>query len=194
MSESGGDSAAGLDRLFGDMLRDGWLSGMDVGVDVAMARMDGETGLFNRVHFESLVDRSIGDTRMGRVRRDGDGPAEGNVAVLSVRIDNWGSVTAAVTDQEEASIVARVGEAMKGAFRVDDVMGRLRDDVFGLLLRGCPTDMLQTIADRCLADLAEMRVRTDAGWVVVDARASWAEFDGTGTGISLVADSFKSLN
>ena len=77
MSESGGDSAAGLDRLFGDMLRDGWLSGMDVGVDVVMARMDGETGLFNRVHFDSLVDRAIGDTRMGRVRRDGDGAFPG---------------------------------------------------------------------------------------------------------------------
>ena len=186
MSESGPDGG-GLERLFDDMLRDGWLSGMDDGLDVVMARMDKETGVYNRKHFEGLADRAIGDKLHGRERRAGDGPAEGNVAVLAIRIDNWAQLASSMTAEEEVKVVTRVGDAMKGAFRVDDVIGRLREDVFALLLRGCPLDMLDVISERCLADLGEVRVPTSEGWLVIDARAYAETFDGEGTGESLVS-------
>jgi len=168
------------------MFRDGWLNGMDGGLDIVMARMDGETGVYNRAHFENLVDRAIGDTRSGRERRAGDGPAEGNVAVLAVRVLNWERLSSAMTDAEETKIVTRVGEAMKGAFRVDDVIGRIAPDIFGLLLRGCPLEMHSTIADRCRGDLGEMRVRTPEGWLGIEAAFATVAFEGSGTGKTLV--------
>ena len=194
MSESSEGSGGGLERLFEDMFRDGWLSGMDGGLDIVMARMDGETGVYNRAHFENLVDRAIGDTRSGRERRVGDGPAEGNVAVLAVRVLNWAQLSSAMTDSEETKIVTRVGEAMRGAFRVDDVIGRILADTYGLLLRGCPLDMHKTIAGRCHEDLSEMRVRTPAGWLGIEARFVTASFDGSGTGQTLVSEALSKLD
>ena len=86
MSEPKTKGGAGLERLLTDMVRDGWFSGVDAGLDVVMARMDGETGLYNREHFESLVDDAIGDSLHGRERRASDGPEVGNVLAVRVRI------------------------------------------------------------------------------------------------------------
>lgn len=194
MPESGNGSSRGLERLFEDMFRDGWLSGMDGGLDIVLARMDGETGLYNCTHFGNLVDRAIGDSIHGRERRAGDGPVEGNVAVLAVRVSNWIQLCSVMTDAEETKVVTRVGEAMKGAFRVDDVVGRLRDDTFGLLLRGCPLDMHQTIADRCRVDLGEMRLQTPQGWLGIDAGFVTVPYEGEGTGESLVAKTLASFS
>jgi len=194
MAESGEGSGRGLERLFQDMFRDGWLTGMDAGLDIVMARMDGETGLYNRAHFENLVDQAIGDSIHGRERRAGDGPAEGNVAVLAVRVCNWSELCSALTDAEETKVVTRVGEAMKGAFRVDDVVGRLSDDTFGLLLRGCPLDMHETIEDRCRGDLGEMRLQTHAGWLGIDASFVTVTYEDEGTGKSLVSSTLTQLS
>jgi len=76
---------------------------------------------------------------------------------------------------------------MRGAFRVDDVIGRIAPDTFGLLLRGCPRDMHSTIAERCKDDLSELRVNTSEGWLAIDALFATASFDGVGTGEVLVA-------
>jgi GGDEF domain-containing protein len=176
------------------MFRDGWLSGMDAGLDIVMARMDGETGLYNRAHFESLVDRAIGDSLCGRERRAGDGPVEGNVAVLAVRVINWAQLSGVMTHAEETKVVTRVGEAMKGAFRVDDVIGRIADDTFGLLLRGCPIEMHDTISARCRADLAEMRLQTPEGWLGIDAAFVTVAYAGEGIGQALVAQTVTELS
>lgn len=194
MPESGNGNRRGLEGLFEDMFRDGWLSGMDGGLDIVMARMDGETGLYNRSHFENLVDRGIGDSLHGRERRAGDGPAEGNVAVLGVRVTNWPALCSAMTDADETKIVTRVGEAMKGAFRVDDVVGRLADDVFALLLRGCPLDMHRTIEDRCRDDLGEVRLQTPEGWLGIDVAFVTEAFEGEGTGKSVVGRALANLS
>ena len=185
VSEPKTKDGTGLERLLTDMIRDGWFSGVDAGLDVVMARMDGETGLYNREHFESLVDDAIGDSLHGRERRASDGPEVGNVAVLAVRVRNWEDLAVTMTDAEETATVAQVGAAMRGAFRVDDVIGRISDDVFGLLLRGCPVPMHDTIAERCRVDLADMRVRTAQGWSSLDVAIRTSSFSGAETGATL---------
>jgi len=98
-----------------------------------------------------------------------------------------------MTDAEETKIVTRVGEAMKGAFRVDDVVGRLADDVFALLLRGCPLDMHRTIEDRCRTDLSEVRLQTPEGWLGIDAVFVTVPFEGDGMGKSVVEKALASF-
>ena len=85
---SNGALDAGLDKLLEDLVRDGWLMGMNAGMDPALARMDRSTGVFNREHFSRLIQVAIDDSRRGR-ERIGDGPVPGNVAVLSVRVIGW---------------------------------------------------------------------------------------------------------
>ncbi len=151
---SNGALDAGLDKLLEDLVRDGWLMGMNAGMDPALARMDRSTGVFNREHFSRLIQVAIDDSRRGR-ERIGDGPVPGNVAVLSVRVIGWEALERAGVTDTAANRVARV---LEGCLRADDVLGRTADDTFTLLLRGCPMEMLELIAHRCVAVVAETEV------------------------------------
>lgn len=151
MTESVSTQKPALDRLLEDLVRDGWLMGMNAGLDPAMARMDPATGVFCAQHFESLVSVAVGDVGRGRTRV-GDGPATGNVAVLSVRITEWSH------DSEEDALNASA-RALETVLRPDDVLGRTGASTFSLLLRGCPMDTLEIIAHRCVKVLKESGVR-----------------------------------
>lgn len=157
----------GLDRLLEDLVRDGWLMGMNAGLDPAMTRMDPATGVFNRVHFESLVSVAISDAPRGR-ERIGDGPAAGNVAILSVRASDWKSI-AKLGEARADTVANRVARALETVLRPDDVLGRTRDDTFSLLLRGCPMETLELIAHRCVSVMAETEI--DLGGHMVPLRA-----------------------
>ena len=116
-----------------------------------MARMDPATGVFCAQHFESLVGVALGDVQRGRTRV-GDGPATGNVAVLSVRIVEW-------SHDSEGDALNATARALEQVLRPDDVLGRTGASTFSLLLRGCPMETLETIAHRCVAMLKESGVR-----------------------------------
>lgn len=163
---SSGALDAGLDKLLEDLVRDGWLMGMNAGMDPALARMDGATGVFNSDHYTRLVQVAIDDVRRGR-ERIGDGPATGSVAVLSVRVIGWEALSRAGVADAAANRVARV---LEGCLRADDVLGRTAQDTFSLLLRGCPMDMLELIAHRCAAVVSETEV--DLGGHLVNLKAA----------------------
>jgi GGDEF domain-containing protein len=150
----------GLDRLLEDLVRDGWLMGMNAGVDPAMVRMDPATGTCNRAYFLALADRAIGDSKIGS-RRAEDGPSPGEVAVLSVRVLDWHGLGARVGDDVRGQLSRRVARVLREVLRVDDVIGRTGEDTFSLLLRGCPEDLYTQIADRCRIALGRERVQVD---------------------------------
>ncbi len=138
----------GLDRLLEDLVRDGWLMGMNAGVDAAMVRMDPATGSCNRAYFLALADRAIGDSQIGQ-RRAEDGPSPGAVAVLSVRVLDWDGLAERLGEDVRDQMARRVARVLREVLRVDDVIGRTAEDTFSLLLRGCPTELYDQIAERC---------------------------------------------
>lgn len=166
----------GLSRLLEDLVRDGWLMGMNAGLDPAMARMDGQTGVFCRAYFAKLVEVAVEDAGRGRCRV-GDGPEAGNVAVLAVRFHGWWE-----HDEAERPEVARsVAEALGSVLRADDSLGRLDDDTFALLLRGCPEGMLEAIERRCVEVVGKHAVEQGRGtWVA--ASSCVVRWDGEGRG------------
>lgn len=147
----------GLDRLLEDLVRDGWLMGMNAGVDPALVRMDPATGSCNRAYFLALAERAIGDSEIGQ-RRAEDGPAPGAVAVLSVRVLDWDGLGERVGDDVRNQLAKRVARVLREVLRVDDIIGRTDTDTFSLLLRGCPTEQYQQIADRCRVALGRERI------------------------------------
>jgi GGDEF domain-containing protein len=153
-------SEMGLDRLLEDLVRDGWLMGMNAGVDAAMVRMDPDTGTCNRAYFLALAERAIGDSQIGQ-RRSEDGPSPGSVAVLSVRVLDWAGLGARIGDGARMELARRVARVLREVLRVDDVIGRTEEDTFSLLLRGCPEDLHDIIADRCRLALNRERVQVD---------------------------------
>ncbi len=163
MSDGGEQDMAadlGLDRLLEDLVRDGWLMGMNAGVDAAMVRMDADTGTCNRAYFLALADNAIGDSQLGQ-RRAEDGPNPGSVAVLSVRVLDWEGLGERVGDDIRLQLARRVSRVLREVLRVDDVIGRTAEDTFSLLLRGCPEELYQQIADRCRVAIGRERVNAD---------------------------------
>ena len=175
-SEPGKQPAEGLNRLLEDLVRDGWLMGMNAGLDPAMARMDSQTGVFCRAYFCKLVEVAVEDAGRGRARI-GDGPEAGNVAVLAVRFHGWWE-----HDEAERPAVARsVAEALGSVLRADDALGRLDDDTFALLLRGCPDEMLSAIERRCVEVVGRHAVEQGRGsWVAASSCVvRWEEQSGS---------------
>jgi GGDEF domain-containing protein len=173
------DRPTGLQRLLEDLVRDGWLMGMNAGLDPAMTRMDPEAGVYNRTYFEELVQLAIDDVARGRTRL-GDGPDQGQVAVLAVQVLGWEAIETGEAG-ERAEAAHDVAEALSGVLRADDELGRVEDDVFALLLRGCPPDMLDAIARRCTEVIGAVSVVIGGRRVPLSAAphvVSWSGQDG----------------
>ena len=148
----------GLQRLLEDLVRDGWLMGMNAGLDPAMARMDAHTGVFCRPYFARLVEVAVEDAGRGRSRL-GDGPEAGNVAVLAIRFHGYWDHP----EPERPEVARAVAVALSAVLRADDALGRLDDDTFALLLRGCPEDMLGAIERRCVEGVGKHAVENGRG-------------------------------
>ncbi len=187
-------SAEGLQRLLEDLVRDGWLMGMNAGLDPALTRMDPTTGVFNRIHFEKLVAVAIEDAQRHRDPRIGDGPAHGQVAVLSVRILDWSAVGATMGAEGLEPIGNRVARGLEEALRADDQLARTRDDVFSLLLRGCPMETLELIAHRCTAIVSDRTVDLGGHIGKLSVASRVVAWDGHKTARELIEATFPPLH
>jgi len=155
VSNPGGEAVLG--RLFEDLVRDGWLLGMNAGLDPAMARMDAETGVYNAAYFEAMTQEAVADMERGREPRLGDGPERGAMAVLSVRVLDLDGLCAAL-GTDSSKMLREIAQRLETCLRADDVLGRTKRDTFSLLLRGCPPTMLTRIARRCVQAVTEQPI------------------------------------
>lgn len=128
-----------------DLVRGGWLVGFAGATDPAALRMDADTGAFAADHFEELVREAVVDSQISRAPRPGDGPAAGEVALVSLRLLN------AETYAELGSAMRVIAERLWETLRADDLLGRVAPDTLAVLLRGCPVARLTEIARRCAA-------------------------------------------
>ena len=166
-----------LGRLFDDLVRDGWLLGMNAGLDPAMERMDPETGVYNAAYFEAITQEAVADLERGREPRVGDGPEHGAMAILSVRVLDLDRLSA-TAGTETRAMLREIARRLETCLRADDVLGRTRKDTFSLLLRGCPPAMLTQIARRCVGAVVGEPVVVVVGEVeirprVMAAAAQW---------------------
>jgi len=181
MKEQSLDTEPELGRLLEDMVRDGWLLGMNAGLDPAFARMDAVTGVYNQEYFQALTEEAVADHERGRDPRPGDGPERGAIAVLSVRLVDleglgWTLGKAGVED-----LLNQVARRLEQVLRADDFVGRTRPDTFSLLLRGCPPPMLLAISDRCMEAVARTPFEVQGKEVspsVLSGAAQWGDDDG----------------
>jgi len=164
-----------LGRLFDDLVRDGWLLGMNAGLDPAMERMDAETGVYNAAYFEAITQEAVADLERGREPRVGDGPEHGAMAILSVRILDLDRLTA-TAGTESRAMLREIARRLETCLRADDVLGRTRKDTFSLLLRGCPPAMLTQISRRCVRAVVDSPVMLGEQEIrprVMAAAAQW---------------------
>lgn len=136
--------------------RDGELAGVvmvfhDVSDKRAMTREmawqlahDGLTGLFNRREFENRLRELLEQT-------DVDPPGQSH-AMLYLDLDQFKIVNDTCGHLAGDELLKRLAQLMQGHVRNDDTLARLGGDEFGLLLRGCPLEKAQEIAEklRCL--------------------------------------------
>ncbi len=170
-----GPKPESLGRLFDDLVRDGWLLGMNAGLDPAMERMDAETGIYNAAYFEAITQEAVADLERGREPRVGDGPERGAMAILSVRVLDLDSITASA-GAEGRAMLREIARRLETCLRADDVLGRTRKDTFSLLLRGCPPAMLTQISRRCVAAVVDKPITVGEQEIrprVMAAAAQW---------------------
>lgn len=139
-----------LDRLFENLVREGWLLDMNAGVDPTLTRMDAETGVFNQAYFQALTQEAVIDREQGRGPRPGDGPEQGAIAMVSVRLTDIEGIEWSIGKGGVAELLEQVARRLETVLRAEDLVGRTREDTFSLLLRGCPPDMLENISGRCV--------------------------------------------
>lgn len=143
----------GLERLFADLQRGGWLNGLGVG-DAVDLRLDQATGACSNAHFVDLVKEAVADAARAR-RRPLDGPSTGEVAVLSFRLlpEPGRKPDARRRDKALLSLKDRLDELL----RIEDVVGRTGDDTLSALFRGCPKGELTPVLRRVARGLDELR-------------------------------------
>ncbi|MEM9531513.1 MAG: EAL domain-containing protein [Pseudomonadota bacterium] len=104
------------------------------------------TGLANRRHFSQHLDRQL-----ERLHEEG-----GYDALLLVDIDRFGDLVESAGDAEGDRVLAEVAERLATRLRDRDLLARLEDDRFALLLSRIQLPTLFTIADEFRGVLSEV--------------------------------------
>ncbi len=189
----GAETEPELGRLLEDMVRDGWLLGMNAGVDPAMARMDALTGVYNHQYFQALTEEAVADLERGRDPRPGDGPERGAVAVLSVRLVDLEGLEWTLGKAGLEELLVQVARRLEKVLRADDSVGRTREDIFSLLLRGCPPPMLRQISERCIEALGATPFEVHGKTVQPRVAAGASQWNQTSGASDLLAASWASI-
>lgn len=167
----------GLGLLLDQLACNGWLVGLSSDIDPAIARMDWSTGVYNRAYLEDLVHEAITDARANRPRIL-DGPEKGRVAVVTIRIANWESVLLDRGEAVQGHLETEAARRLASCLRAEDSLARVGTDTFALLLRGCATNQLGGIAERCKSVIISAPFVTPGEPVQLEATATTTSWDG----------------
>jgi diguanylate cyclase (GGDEF)-like protein/PAS domain S-box-containing protein len=136
-----------------------------------LANRDPLTGLFNRRRFREELARELVSSR----RREEGG------ALLIFDIDSFKDINDSLGHPAGDSLLARMGEHLKGRIRASDTLARIGGDEFAVILPGCDLGEAREIAEQLVKDLAKGPNVTIAGWTrAVTAGVGVAHF-GPGT-------------
>ena len=167
----------GLGLLFDQLAREGWLSGLNTDVDLALVRMDPKTGIYSREYLLKLLQEAIADSRGAR-KRLLDGPDSGRVALVTLRVRELEDPTTRWSEDVRTVFELEAARRLVSCLRAEDSLGRDSMDTFVLLLRGCPPEQLDFIAERCRGAVEEVPITTPGGPVHLTTRAAVSQWSG----------------
>ncbi|HTZ36306.1 MAG TPA: phosphodiesterase [Stellaceae bacterium] len=131
-----------------------------------LVNYDELTGHYTLTRLREAIDRAIvaGERQTGAC------------AVLAVGIDNIGAIHKSPGRAAADSVLVEVGRRLDDCLRVSDLIGRLGDDRFGILLLHCPDEHIAAAAEKILQAVRAAPVVTAEGPVAVTVSIGIASF------------------
>ena len=122
-----------------------------------LSRFDALTGELNRWQLLQVLAETLDDAiRLG-----------GSCGFLLVAIDGLDHLNESYGFSIADQVIAAIAKRIHGKLRGGDCVGRYSGNRFGVVLKNCEPDDLQTAADRLLAGIRDEMVQTTAGPVAV---------------------------
>lgn len=115
-----------------------------------LAVTDPLTGLFNRRHFATCLERELAQSRQNKVP----------CSLLVVDLDGFKSINDRFGHDEGDRVLRRVANQLRGEVRDTDTVARFGGDEFVAVLPGAPQDVAIQVAERILKRMKRVR-KTD---------------------------------
>ena len=112
----------------------------------ALSLRDPLTGLANRRHFRSVIEREI-----DRVARSGE-----TALLLMLDIDHFKQINDTHGHQAGDEVLRQIGAVIRASFRESDIYGRLGGEEFAVLLADTTLEAALRIAEQLGKSIAEM--------------------------------------
>ena len=122
-----------------------------------LSRFDGLTGEMNRWNLTELLTETL-----AAATRD-----HTSCGFLLVSIDNLNRVNQAYGFEVADEVITAVGQRVRTRMRLGDCLGRFSGNKFGLVLKDCAPEDMESAAERLLAGVRGEVVQTSAGPVAV---------------------------
>jgi diguanylate cyclase (GGDEF)-like protein len=135
------------------------------------ASYDELTGHFNTSRLREAVDRIIAESQRGARA----------AAFLAVGVDGLAAVAANYGSEAADTILVEIGRRLDSCLRVNDEIGRLGGDRFGVILSHCPGEHVGATAGKVLARVHACPVGTARGPVAVTVSIGSTLFPDQGT-------------
>jgi diguanylate cyclase (GGDEF)-like protein len=124
-----------------------------------LSRRDPLTGELNRTHLIASLAEVIEEATRFRT----------SCAFMLIGIDHLGRINDAFGFDVADAVISEVARRIRTRLRGGDVLGRFSGNKFGLILKNCTVDDMNTAAERFLAGIREEVVPTKSGPVSVTA-------------------------
>src|SRR5260370_13877965 len=124
-----------------------------------LSRRDPLTGELNRTHLIASLAEVIEEATRFRT----------SCAFMLIGIDHLGRINDAFGFDVADAVISEVARRIRTRLRRGDVLGRFSGNKFGLILKNCTVDDMNTAAERVLAGIREEVVPTKSGPVSVTA-------------------------
>jgi diguanylate cyclase (GGDEF)-like protein len=124
-----------------------------------LSRRDPLTGELNRTHLIASLAEVIEEATRFRT----------SCAFMLIGIDHLGRINDAFGFDVADAVISEVARRIRTRLRRGDVLGRFSGNKFGLILKNCTVDDMNTAAERFLAGIREEVVPTKSGPVSVTA-------------------------
>ena len=118
-----------------------------------LANHDELTGHYNRSRLRDSLDHAL-----AYAKRYG---AQG--VFMSIGIDKLTRITEAFGYETTDAIIVAVGQRLERCLRESDVIARIGDDRFGVVMHNCPPDQTERVAEKILDAVSQKPVVTPTG-------------------------------
>ncbi len=126
---------------------------------LTLSRNDPLTGELNRTHLVAALAETIEEAQRFRT----------SCAFMLIGIDHLARINDAFGFDVADAVISQIAERIRSRLRGGDILGRFSGNKFGLILKNCTLDDMNTAAERFLAGIRDGVVPTRSGPVSVTA-------------------------